>query len=195
MPCTLFVEAKRHSGIVLDLSANGLFVQTSASPETGESLRVEIVLPGVKQPSVLQVRVARRKLVPPRLRTVAQGGVGLRIERAPEEYFTVIAELLREQVGEKKKETVKEEEQLAAPPPRRISKLQRKARKLALRQALGPRRPAAEQERFRLRISHGARSRILDIDASSEDEARARALAEAGKGWAVLRCEKIPKAG
>jgi Tfp pilus assembly protein PilZ len=197
LPCALFVEKRRHAGMVLDLSANGLFVQTSAAPEVGERVTLECHLPNQEQPARLETRVARRKLVPPKLRTVAQGGLGLRIENAPEPYYAFVAEILREQVGRPRAAAV--EPPAAAPPAaappaaaarRPVSNLQRRARELALRRALGPREPQVPKHRFHVRVGLGARSRTLTLDAADEEQARSQALAQLGAGWMVLRCER-----
>jgi hypothetical protein len=196
LPCTLFVEKRRHVGVVLDLSANGLFVQTSATPETGDRVTLECHLPGQSEPARLDTRVARRKLVPPKLRTVAQGGLGLRIENAPEPYYSFVAQVLREQIG-RPAEAPKPgppEPQDSPPPPapakRSVSNLERRAREIALRRALGPRTPEEPKHLFRVRVGHGARSRTLTVNAVNEDQARAEALAKLDSGWMVLRCER-----
>jgi Tfp pilus assembly protein PilZ len=97
LACTLMVEDSRLAGIVLDISASGLFVQTSANPSPGTRLELEIEIPGESQRALLAVRVARRKVVPPRLKSVVHAGLGLQIENAPEAFFRYLAQL---QAGE-----------------------------------------------------------------------------------------------
>lgn len=192
LPCALFVDKRRHAGVVLDLSASGVFVQTSATPGTGERVTLECHLPGDPQPSRLETRVARRNLVPARLRTVAHGGLGLRIESAPETYYSFVARLLREEVARATKpaKPVVAAEPAAAPPRRRpVSKLQRQARELALRRALGPRVPEERKYGYRLRVQQGTRSRLLTVEAACEEQARADALAQLGEGWQIVSCE------
>jgi hypothetical protein len=95
MGCTLWVEGARFSGIVLDMSASGLFVQSSANVVPGTPVQIELNgLPG-KDSIVLQAHVARRKVVPARLKSVAQGGVGVRIAQAPEAYYALLAKVQR----------------------------------------------------------------------------------------------------
>ena len=89
--CTLEVSGHRHSGIVLDVSPRGLFVQTNAKPDAGTEIRAELVLPGVSQPVWLTAVVARQRIVPQRLLSVARGGLGLSISQAPEEYYAFVA--------------------------------------------------------------------------------------------------------
>jgi len=198
LTCTLHYQGKRHSGLVLDVSANGLFVQTSAAPDPGDLLRIELSLPGRSELLQLEGKAARRRVVPVRLRAVAQGGIGVALVNAPEPFFEFVAEAMREQVKPPEK---------SPPKKRKASSLERQARKLALRRALGPRavpeREPAEQapeakpetpsakrsRKFRVRVKLGLRKQTLELEASSEEEARLRALAQAGKGWRVLRCE------
>lgn len=205
LTCTLRHAGKHHSGVVLDLSANGLFVQTSASPDPGELLQIELGLPGHAQPIALEGRAVRRRVVPARLRAVAQGGVGIVLSHAPESYYGFVAELLREGTSAAPSATEQ------APARRKPGSLERRARRLALERALGSRlgpaasagkapetrtEPEAKPEpeparlrRFRVRVSLGPRKQTIVVQAESEQEARSAALAEAGEGWRVLRCE------
>ena len=79
--------------MVLDISASGLFVQTNASPAPGTPLRLELRVPGLSEPLEMQAIVARKRIVPPRLRTLLQGGIGIQLENPPEEYFALVAKL------------------------------------------------------------------------------------------------------
>jgi hypothetical protein len=192
MPCALRHDGSRYSGLVLDLSANGLFVQTSASVEPGDALEIELPLPGETEPVRLRATAARRRVVPARLRTFAQGGVGVRLIGAPEAYFAFVAGLLGTEVPGVPP---------ATGPRRKPSALERQARQLALRRALGPRGmappppraapepPAPELRRYRVKVKRGPRFQSLEVRAGSETEAREMALEEAGPGWKALRCE------
>ena len=64
--CTLDVLGDRHTGIILDVSPRGLFVQTSAKPSPGTEIKVELTVHGASQPLWLTAVVARQKLVPQR---------------------------------------------------------------------------------------------------------------------------------
>jgi len=202
MTCTLMCRGKRYAGLVLDISANGLFVQTSAGPELGEPVQLDVSLPGRQEPVRMDGKTARRRVVPPRLRAVAHGGVGIALVNAPEEYFEYVAAVFRTE-GAVDKPEIK---------PRRKSSLERKARQLALRRSLGPRMPrppdladeaepaepkaavakpgAGTVRRYRVRVKLGLRRQMLEVEASSDADARRRALAEAGDAWRVLRCEE-----
>ncbi len=179
--CTLHLEESRHSGMVLDVSASGLFVQTNASPAPGTPLRLELRVPGLSEPIEMQATVARKRIVPPRLRTLLKGGIGIHLENPPEEYFTMIAKLQApEAAGSKTSEAAKPSEKSsnasldkpAAPPEKQ------------------PRaKPKLTSFRVKLGQVGGSSSRNLVIRASDEDEARRRAILDMGDGWKVLSCE------
>jgi hypothetical protein len=186
LACALVIEGSRSAGIVLDLSANGLFVQTSANPAPGAKLELEIEIPGEPGRSVLAVRVARRKIAPPRLKSIVQGGLGLQIENATEAYFRFVAQL-------QAAEAAGASPAVAAPPEKPPPAVKAPpARKSSDRQST-PRRPILEKERFRVRVSqiNGSRSRSLEVSAVSEQAARREVMAASGEGWKILACERV----
>jgi len=93
LPCRLTFEGRQHSGLVIDVSPGGLFIQTSAKAKPGERLDLELGLPGEPNKLPLQVVVARLRVVPPRLLSVAQGGIGVRILKAPEAFHAFMKTL------------------------------------------------------------------------------------------------------
>jgi len=168
MPCQLLVESRWHSGLVLDLSPSGLFIQTHA--KTREGQRVDLSVSQEEgEPMPLVVEVVRKKVVPPRLVTVAQGGVGVRILSAPEDYYRYL-----EGLGIAG----------AAPPPRRSRSRGAGAVAVPEPEAL---------PRFRVRVSQtsGSRSRRVEVSAADADAARDIALEEIGDGWKVLDVETL----
>ena len=191
LTCAVVIDGSRLSGIVLDLSANGLFVQTSANPPPGAELGLELELPGEPERTLLVVRVARKKLVPPRLRSVVHGGLGLRIKSAPEAYFGYVAQLQCAEVAE-------ESPAVAAAPakaPAAVTASPKKAspgRRSGAHRVVPPRAPA-NGKRFRVRVSQisGSRSRSLEVIAASEEEARRKAMGASGEGWKILACERV----
>jgi hypothetical protein len=90
MACALTIKGVRQHGIILDVSSRGLFVQTSAKPAPGDHVRIELTLPGKSKPTVMDATVARVRMVPPALLSVAQGGIGLLLQNPPEEYFLFV---------------------------------------------------------------------------------------------------------
>lgn len=161
MACTLEVKGRRHSGIVLDISRNGMFIQTNAKPDPGTPVTVELNAPGSKHSLVLRAIVARKKLVPPQLVTVAHGGLGLHVDDAPPAFLTLLGDRKREL--EENPESTRE---------------RRKGDERA-------------KSRFRVRAAQAGTSKTMSflVVAASEEDARRRVLKESGEGWKILRVE------
>jgi hypothetical protein len=105
LACALFINGARQHGIILDVSSKGLFVQCSAKPKPGESVRIELTLPGQARPSSIEATVARVRTVPPALLSVAQGGIGLVLKNPPEEYYAFVGKVAHVGDGAVKKKT------------------------------------------------------------------------------------------
>ena len=92
MSCKLKQEQRTYAGMVLDVSRTGLFVQTSAGAKPGDE--VEVLLGSREQaaPVALTAEVVWQRKVPPQLRVVVEGGVGLKIRYAPELYYALLAD-------------------------------------------------------------------------------------------------------
>ena len=162
IPCSLRIGGRRHSGLILNLSRGGLFVQTTAGGEPGAGLAVELNLGAEADALELDAEVVWRRVVAAHLRTITHAGVGLRIRRAPEPFYAL---LLRLQHGDG--EAAPRAPAASAPTP-----------------------PAASF-RIRVKQTAGPRSKILTMTGASEAEARHRALAQTGHGWTVLEVERI----
>jgi hypothetical protein len=171
--CELLLEGRSYRGIVLDLSATGIFVQTEATPAPGARLRLRFHAPDRPEFEV-DAAVARRQVVPPQLASVVRGGLGLRVERPPEAYFQLIG---MEGATEDKLRGLGMATQVVENHPKRA----------AVPEA--PKPPAAPlQPEFRVRVkqTNGPRSRTLKVNAASRDDARKRAIEELGSGWEIL---------
>ena len=94
VPCRMHVGEQNYAGVVLNLSGTGLFVQTSASARPGDT--IELTLGGTIPVSG---EIVWRRKVAPMLRSVAEGGVGVRIRNAPEAYYTLLASAAANQAG------------------------------------------------------------------------------------------------
>jgi hypothetical protein len=173
------VGSQRYSGVILDLSATGFFVQTIAKPAPQDRVTVEISVPGQREPVRVEARVARLRVVPPQLMNVAHGGIGLRITNAPEAYFGFLGALMPEPATP---ETATAS--LAPSGPAPSPAVPPEARAEAAR--------GAGERAFRVRLSQngGRRSRTLRCFAPSAEEAAARALAEIGEGWSMLEARE-----
>jgi hypothetical protein len=178
--CRIAVGDRRYSGVILDVSATGFFVQTHAKFTAQDRLTVEISVPGQGGPLRVEASVARQRIVPPQLLNVAQGGVGLRITNAPEAYFAFLGALMPDREDDPDGASARAPEG-GVPLPRAA------AEAAPVAPARGP-----GDKAFRVRVSQtgGARSRTLRCFARSAEEASARALAETGDGWRLIEaCE------
>ncbi len=92
--CALTSGGRRYTGVVLDVSPQGVFVQTSAKLNPGAIVDLEMGI-GANQSVQMQARVAHSKLVPPELRSIAKGGLGLHIDLPPPEFYEFFANLTR----------------------------------------------------------------------------------------------------
>jgi Tfp pilus assembly protein PilZ len=92
LPCRLEVPNGAYSGMVLNLSRGGLFVQTSAAAGPGEAVRLDLSL-GDGAAVGLDARVVWRRVVAPHLRSVSTGGMGVHIQYANDAWFGFVARL------------------------------------------------------------------------------------------------------
>jgi Tfp pilus assembly protein PilZ len=154
--------------MVLNVSRGGLFVQTGAGPQPGSRVSIDLDLASRSDAVSLGGRVVWRRVVASHLRTLSQGGIGVRIEAAAEAYYRFLSELAG-----------------GVPPSSRPSTP-------AGRASSAPRSPAeAPGREYRVRVKQdgGPRSRTLWVRSESEEEARGRALANVGAGWVILELE------
>jgi Tfp pilus assembly protein PilZ len=168
MPCAVHVEGRRYSGVVLNVSQGGLFIQTSASPGRGDEVEVELNTPEAERSIPVQGKVVWRRVVPHQLRSMARGGMGVQIQRADESYYMLLARWMRTELP------------VASPTPS------------------GPAagaRASADSElpswRVRVRAVAGPRTRTLTLEAESSSSARELAMTHVGEGWRVLLIEKL----
>ena len=141
--------------------------------------------------------MARQKIVPPQLLTLAQGGLGLLIQNAPEDWYAFIAGAGPAQTeaiptassaqgaGSAQKPAAGGKASAAKTSP---SKPAASARSTVKRST--PKQSEPPLIRFRLRVSQieGSRSRSMLVCAASEAEARCQAAEEAGEGWKIIEC-------
>ena len=91
IPCKLTQSRSTFSGLVVDLSRRGLFIQTGAVAKTGDDIEIVIRNWNSETAIVLNAQVMWRRKVPLRLRSVVEGGLGLQIRYAPEPYYVMLA--------------------------------------------------------------------------------------------------------
>ena len=92
VPCRLRLGKTQYSGLVLDVSRTGLFIQTNAAPRSGEEVEVMLSRPLRDSGFELTAKVVWQRRVPSQLRRLVEGGVGLEIRYAPESYFALLSE-------------------------------------------------------------------------------------------------------
>lgn len=90
-PCEFSVAGSQHQGLVLNLSRGGLFVQTSVPARQGDDVRVQVAADQQADPIALDARVVWKRVVSSSLHSVTPGGMGLRIEAAPERWYEFLA--------------------------------------------------------------------------------------------------------
>lgn len=162
--CSMQLGESRYSGVVLNLSRTGLFIQTSASPGPGEPIRLEL-----RGQIPLRAQVVWRRKVAAHLRSIAEGGIGVQISSAPEEYFQLLAAAAGKQaIGE-----ARGDHQRPSP-------------------AQEPAEPVGRKFRARLKRRDSPRSRTIELVAGSAEEAERKALAQVGSGWTLLNIEPRP---
>ena len=79
LPCELFIDGRRHEGIVCEVSGGGLLVQTGASPRPGSPARIRLLTPGGGTLAELEGAVTHQRAVPHRLSSLTSGTIGLRV--------------------------------------------------------------------------------------------------------------------
>jgi hypothetical protein len=163
IPCEIQVSGQWQPALVLDVSWNGLFIQTRSPAHPGAQVPVRLRLPGRSETVELATEVARARRVPFRLASITQGGLGLHVRSAPNAYYEFVAEFSEDQTAP------------AASAPE------------------APPEPAPPEAQFKVRAQQtgGPRSRTLKVDATSPEQAEKVALRQLGEGWTVLGVEQI----
>lgn len=163
VPCAIHVGERRYTGLVINLSQGGLFVQTHASAGRGSPVDLELNAPGEGEGITLQGTVAWRKVVPGQLQQLSAGGFGLEIENADERYYQALARWMRVEGGSSGVEM-----ETGTDPD-----------------------PDLPTWRVRVRASTGPRTRTLSLEAASSEEAREAALGHIGGDWRVIEIEAL----
>ena len=163
IPCEIELAGQWQPALVLDVSFNGLFIQTRRSIDPGTQVSVRLRLPSHSETIELRAAVARARRTPARLASVATGGIGLLIRTAPNAYYEFLAGISPEHP--------KPAPGAPGPSPE----------------------PAPPTSRFRVRAHQtgGSRSRTLKVGADSPEEAKQLALRQLGEKWAVLDVELV----
>ncbi len=89
IPCDFEYEGHAYNGIVVDLSPDGLFLQTDTAIEPGSELELRLRSERFAELNV-RGRVVRRRFTPAVLASMIRRGVGLRLTSAPPAYFEML---------------------------------------------------------------------------------------------------------
>lgn len=164
LPCQVKIGAREHEGWIVNLSRSGMYVQTGAVAGPGEVVEVALQAPIASPDLLLRSRVVWKRLVPPHLRNVMVGGIGVQIHQAPESYYSLIEAV----------------ERLYSQVPRAVR---------AHRVREGNPEPPETRMRFTIRLQRvgGLRTRTLEVDAESESDARRSALDLVGPDWSITQ--------
>lgn len=193
----MVLEGRPRRGIVLDVSATGLFVQTASQPRPGTVLDLRLLEGGDRPEMALRVRVARQRKVEPRLAQIQANGVGLHILEAPPAYYEYVAEGERPASGGAPGGSGTPRRSGALPGSARSARSARSKRSAGTAPGTsdssgdgGAHAGAAEAlgDTYKVRVSQveGTRSRTVTVEAASEDAARGAALERVGEGWEVV---------
>ncbi len=94
IPCAFNAGGRSSSGLVLNVSRSGLFLQTSMPEDSGTVVDLELNPLEREKPIALTARVVWRRAVPAQLRTIVNGGIGMQIIRADEAYYGLLSALV-----------------------------------------------------------------------------------------------------
>jgi len=83
LSCELWIAGKRHSGIVRDVSEQGLYVQTRVRAAAGDELELVFAAEGERAELRVNARVARLDRLTAHFATSGAGGLGLEVVRLP----------------------------------------------------------------------------------------------------------------
>jgi len=156
----------------LNLSSSGFFIQTSAAPPPGSAVVIDLDVASDSEPVSIDGRVVWRRMVASHLRTITQGGVGVRIVSAPDAYYSFLSAVAGD-----------------VPTPRPSADAETADPALES----GSESPGLE---FRVRVKQegGSRTRLLTIQSVSEEEARNGVLEIVGPGWVILELKSTSEA-
>lgn len=177
--CEVSVGEQRHAGLVLNVSPSGLFVQTHARPTSGETIRIALNMAGVAEAMALDATVVWKRVVPASLVPLAQRGVGLCLLNPPEGYYQFLSDALRTHNPMPKLNLANPTKPTSSPIPE--APVEAKDGDAAENGEV-----SVQTESYKVRVSHGQRTRVVTVSATSEVHAREIALVRVGEGWKVI---------
>jgi len=92
IPCEFTFGGERHTGIVLNMSRSGIYVQTGVVPAEGDDVALDLA-PITESPLFLRATVVWKRVVSRRVQG-DHGGMGLQIQAASDTWYDFLDELL-----------------------------------------------------------------------------------------------------
>jgi hypothetical protein len=191
--CEILLDDSRYSGIVLDLSATGLWVQTSAkfvrataTNDTGVAVTLNLSVPGKDQNVTIRALVKRKKFVPPQFLGFDHGGLGLEVIDPTPEFFDLVAEIAPDQAEAVEVERAKWTK-------RRAKGNASSAEAAAATRTDGEAKEPTPAKRFRIHVvetTSGMKKTYL-VSCASEEEASAQVVEQLGDAWQLLFIERV----
>src|SRR5512145_1320572 len=89
IPCEFDYDGHSYAGIVVDLSAEGMFLQADTAIEPGSDLALRL-RPERAAEVAVRGRVVRRRFTPAVLATMIRRGVGILLRDTPPAYFELL---------------------------------------------------------------------------------------------------------
>ncbi len=163
LTCELVVGENRYPAIVRDISVAGLFIQTRAKAVAGSDVKVVFAAQG-EQPEIhVDARVARQRIVPPRLQGLVHGGVGLEFVSPPPEFQELVAPGVRAALDEEAECSTGD----------------------------AVKGPSIRTFRVRVKQRDKPNARVLTVRSESAACARARALTQVGLCWLIADVQEV----
>lgn len=173
LTCQIKTNTDIASGFVRDVSRNGLFVQTGATPPTNSLVEVIFSSLGNQPDLRIEAGVARKRNVARRLQPTVPAGIGLEVIPPYDSYerwiFGPAQPALAGSMSTTHYAFDREEVQTNSAVPER----------------------SVRSYRFRMLRHDRSNSQILTIRCASEAGARARALVRAGPGWKIADAQAL----
>jgi Tfp pilus assembly protein PilZ len=187
--CTLSDDARRHNGLILNLSQRGLFVQTNMPAEPGTLLSIDVHDPIRGEEIPIRAAVVWRRRVPARMKGTNESGMGLRLVSRPDAWQQMMSGMLEP--------TPAQPDAVASSAEPSTKRVTKPSAKPSTKPSTKPRESAPVVDpapvcTFVVRLAQpgGPRSRRLWVQATSEQAAREEAIARAGVGWTILELSR-----
>jgi len=92
LACEIWIDGKRNTGFVRDVSEDGLYVQTRARASTGAAVELVFAADGGRPELRVNARVARLHRLSAHLATSGAGGIGLEVVKPPRALAPLLAD-------------------------------------------------------------------------------------------------------